>query len=361
MDFVSFDEVGVKAWDEFCIKSDNAWFRHTSTWIDYSLNMRFEKKGTQNLTFGIKENNKLIAIVPLIKEKIYSDPETFEFGFAGINNPFPALSVCMNTKKNKNILSEIFSEIYRLAKKSKVDYAAFEISPLIPLVRQGYYFVNPLPKFGFNDTQIATHIVDLRKSENDLFASCRKGHKSDIAFALKKNPLVKVLDSQSITEKDFQRYKNIHFQAAGRQTRPEKTWNLMHEWIKKDLAVLSLYFTNENVCIAAALSIVYKAGSYYGSSCILPQYNSERGIMHLLLWETIKFLKKREVCWYETGLQYMPTLSQEVPSEKEINISLFKRGFGGVNVPYYRGEKFYSRDYFLKVQAERIHKYARFF
>lgn len=357
MEILSPPEIGSAEWDNFCGASADAWFYHTSSWIDYTLNMRFDKEKTRNLSFGIKEDNKLIAIVPLIKEEIHSDHGRYEFGFAGMNTPFPALADDIGDKKREKLIKIIFSKIDRLSKDNLIDYASFQISPLAPRSRQGFWLVNPLPHLGFNDTQIDSHIIEISKTEDELFRNCRKGHKSDIKSARKTNALVKVLDSELITENYFQLYRDIHFKSAGRQTRPERTWEIIYEWIKKDLSVLSLYFNRENECIAAALSIVYKDGAYYGSSGILPECNAEKGVMHLLLWETMMFLRNRGIRWYETGWQYTPTLSQEVPSEKEVNIALFKRGFGGVSLPYYRGEKFYSFEFMSETFKNRLGKF----
>lgn len=356
MKIIPFDQIGPSSWDDFCTASDDAWFRHTSTWINYTLNMSFEKGSTQNLSFGLMEFDKLIAIVPLIKQRGYSHSEGYTFRCAGFNTPFPAFCNSLGEKQRKKVTKQVFLEIDRLAKANQIDCTLFEISSLVPRVRQGYYAVNPMPRLGFNDTQIASHIVDLKIPETRLLAQCSKGHRSDIHFAMKTDAFVKVLDSQTVTEKDFMSYRTIHRQAAGRQTRPDKTWEIMYEWIKRDLSVLALYFVDNDRCIAALLSSVYKDGAYAQSDCTLPEYKKQKGIMHSLFWESMKFVKKKGFQWYETGFQYTPALSQTVPTQKEINIALFKRGFGGRRVPYYRGEKFYNYNYMEAMLKERVQK-----
>ena len=49
--------------------------------------------------------------------------------------------------------------------------------------------------------------------------------------------------------------------------------------------------------------------------------------------------------------QYFGPQMFEHPSVKEINISKFKRGFGGAMRPLYRGIKFYDED-LLKVEIQ---------
>jgi len=46
------------------------------------------------------------------------------------------------------------------------------------------------------------------------------------------------------------------------------------------------------------------------------------------------------------------------PTEKEIDIARFKRGFGGFTVPLFRAEKYYDKKYFLKTYQDRINKFS---
>ena len=50
-------------------------------------------------------------------------------------------------------------------------------------------------------------------------------------------------------------------------------------------------------------------------------------------------------------------LSSDFLSTKELSISKFKRGFGGFTVPIFRGEKFYDKEYSLKIYTGRIKGY----
>ncbi len=356
MEFVKYDTIGSSFWDQFCLDSDDACFYHTATNMDFTLYMHYTEENRQNLSFSVLDEKKMIAVVPLMKEVSYSDSNKHIFGFSGSYEPFPALINNISSKKRSKILKLIFSEIDRLASEHHINYASFAIPPLIPPMKNGSFRVNPLPAFGFTDTQVATHVVDLDQSEDKLLSQCRKGHKSDIKFAQKNGGNIKIFDYQSITEKEFNDYRNIHFQAAGRQTRPDKTWDIMHDWIKNKVSILVVYYSNDGKPIAGALHMIYKGRAFYGSAAVIPEYKKERGVMHSLLWETMKYLKKNNIKWFELGMQSTPTFSQEVASSKEINIALFKRGFGGINIPWYRGEKFYNYEFMEKILKDRMNQ-----
>jgi len=355
MHFALLSSLGNEAWDRFCLTSRNAWFRHTSTWIQYTLNMR--PAGTSaDLSFAAVDNGDIAAVVPLIKEAVYGRQGVSEFGFAGWNVPFPALHNEVGERHRDKIVKEVFREVERLASLHEIAYASFEVHPVHSLIDREAFSCNPLPFLGFHDTGIATHIVPLDRDEASLLRSMRKGHKSDITAGLSNGLVAEVFDSNSISDAAFDTYRRIHFNAAKRKTRPDATWDLMKLWIKSGFAVLTIVRSGDREPVAAALSLVYKDIAYYGSAGIEPEHVHDRGVMHVLIWETIKVLRSRGIRWYETGWQQTPTLSQEVPSKKEVAISLFKRGFGGVNVPYYRGEKFYHSEFMNETFRDRIQK-----
>jgi len=64
-----------------CNNSANSWFQHTNDWLNYTLAMR--ESGSDDLSFEIMENNKLVAFAPLVKEYIYEAQEKDEFSMAG--------------------------------------------------------------------------------------------------------------------------------------------------------------------------------------------------------------------------------------------------------------------------------------
>ena len=358
MEIVPFSEIGRDRWDAFCAASREAWFRHRSAWIEYTVAMR-QPGSSEDLSFGVIDGGRLVAAAPLIREAVHGRPDLSEFGFAGWNVPFPALADGLGAAHSDKIRKEIFREIDRLAQQHGIAYASFEVNPLSTLGTRDACSANPLPFFGYSATEIATHVIDLSPDEETLLRNMRKGHKSDISSARNSGWTASVLDRTNVTDRSFEVYRLIHLHAAGRQTRPERTWQLMRQWLADGFAVLGLVRKAGGEPVAAALSITDKDGAYYGSSCVEPEMEQERGIMHLLLWETMRSLKATGARWFETGWQLTPTISQEVPSRKEVNISLFKRGFGGIHVPYFRGERFYRDDYLREAYTGRALAYQR--
>ncbi len=68
MEITFYSETIAKDWDDFVMRNDNAWFWHTTDWLLYCLNSQFGVT-TVNKSFCLRENKKIVAIVPLIVEK----------------------------------------------------------------------------------------------------------------------------------------------------------------------------------------------------------------------------------------------------------------------------------------------------
>lgn len=347
----SFEEINPVQWDELCLNSATAWFQHTTHWIKYISSMRFEKDSI-NHSFGIFENKKLIAIIPLIEESIYATDKR-EISMAGFPTPFPAFSDNAGESLLKKLQKKIFEKIFNI---NDVDYMSFYVHPLTDTILNKEILVNPLPAFGFHDTTISTNILRLDRSKEELFRNIRKGHKCDINTAVKNGDKVEILDSYNFDEEKFNVYRNIHFNAAGRKTRPDETWECMENWIKDGYSILGLLKEND-VYIAGAFINTYKHKAYYQSGATLPAYEGEKGIGHLLQWEIIKYLKMNGSTHYEIGWNWYANISQEVADEKMLGISRFKAGFGADKYPLFRGEYFANKDYFKNVYKQKIENY----
>ena len=342
-------------WDSFCLKSSDAWFWHTTQWMEYTLHYRPELN-PRSESFFCLHNGRVAAICPLIVENDAAGSMASEFSYGADAVPAPAFAGDLPEKVRRAAVQATFAHIDELAEKLNIARASFRVSPLVasfwsdPLPR-----ANPLAKLGFNDISLATQVLDLAGNEQDILRQMRKGHRADIARAAGLME-VSVLDRSSITAESFERYRLLHRKAAGRVTRPLETFQMMHDWIRAGQAILCVV-TMERKDVGFSLISVYKDGAYYSSSCEDPEFN-HLPIGHLLQWRTIQWLKQHGIRQYEIGIQQFTSQFHSHTSEKERKIAFFKRGFGGQTVPFWRGEKFYDREYCLRVLRDRATQYA---
>ncbi len=162
--------------------------------------------------------------------------------------------------------------------------------------------ISPITKFllekGYKATPYYTQVIDLTKSVEELHADLRKSYKS----------LINSEEVEAIN--DITILKGMHYKARGRKTRSDETWNIQQKMIND----------GEAICLRCedSIGLFYtgKVWSYYACGV------GEK--MHPVIWSAVKhayYAKKSK--FFEMGEQVFSG------DEKLVNISKFKRGFGG--------------------------------
>lgn len=343
-------------WDKFCLESDEAWFWHTTDWLEYTLHLRPELK-SQSKSFLIMNNNIPVAICPLILNTVSEGEEEYNaFSFDRSGGMIPALGNGPAAKQRETLLKLIFSHIDELAVQHDVKICLLRFSPLAPaFYRQNQY--NYLMKFGFLNTSLNTQVLYLTDDLNQINKNIRKGHKHDIHRGEKAFE-VNVYDKNNITEEIFDRYRILHHKTAGRVTRPLITFEMMYHWILEGKAILG-GASYQGKHVAFDLINVYKDGAFYSSASDDPDVETDVPTSHVMQWRVITWLKENGFRIYEIGLQQFGAQLYDFPSEKDKTISFFKRGFGGLTAPVFSGEKFYSREFLSRVLSNRVEKFVQ--
>lgn len=339
-------------WDNFCLESDDAWFWHTSKWLEHVLNFRFDSN-SESRSFFVKKDNKIAAICPLILE----GKDGFkEFSYNLDYGPVPAFVNDLTKKEQEKIMKLVFNHMNYLAKENEVKRVRMRFAVLnssfIETRKQRY---NYLMKFDYLDNSLNTQVVDLRYSMEELRKEIRHGHDADIDRA-SKILTVEIFDHSNITKEAFDWYLLLHHGDEGRLKRKEIAFDMMYNWIKEGNAFL-IGAKKENKFVGFSYFFVFKNNAYYGSACNDPGFH-DIPIAHFLQWKAIEWMKKKEYKFYEIGWQHYDDTLQNFPTEKDKSISKFKRGFGGFTAPLFRAEKYYDKNYFLKIYDLRIKNYS---
>jgi hypothetical protein len=356
MEIVPLTSLLYKDWNEFCNHSDEAWFWHTPDWLEYILRYRPESS-PQSFSFMVQQDNEILAACPLVLEASQDKGEIIpEFAYGGDPCPLPALRNGIPERQRKKVLGVISEHIDSLARQSSVYRIRMRESPPAPSFWRSH--PRPLPdllRCGYLDISGASQVIDLSAGESDLFDAMRKGHRCDLKRS-RQMLEISVYDASNITEEMFDQYRELHQIAAGRVTRPLVTFEMMYGWVQSGLAAL-IAARHNGAIVGSALFSIYKDGAYYSSSCEHPEAR-HLPIGHATQWAAICWLKQRGIRWYEVGIQPHGMQPHGLLSPKELGISLFKRGFGGITVPYWIGEKFYCKDFYLKVTGDRQRRYV---
>lgn len=321
-------------WDDLCEKSDDAWFWHTSAWLQYSLAYRPDLSSTDKSFMIFDQDNQPLGICPLFLERAqFEGQEIYEFAFGGWPLPPPAFINGLSTKRKEELSKATYQHIDMLAAEHGVSRSLIRISPLTP------NSFNSLMKYGYLDISLNTQLIDCSAPLETIKKGLRKGHISDLKRALKASKIT-VVDKTNITEEIFRNYEELHIKASGRRTRPQSTFDMMLAMIRRGNAIL-VTAQHNNAYVGHSMVIVYKTRAYYASAATDPDYDSFP-LSHAMQWLAIEWLHERGYDLYEIGLQRYGNQIHDTPTAKELQIAHFKRGFGGQTVPLFTGEKFFN-------------------
>jgi hypothetical protein len=271
-----------------------------------------------------------------------NDPDTrrHTFSAAGDGCLNPALLAGLTQRQRLDALRAMFDHIDALAVAASVISATVRVSPLA--ADFNVYlpdFLAATTRAGYVDRSLCSQVIDLCQASELILSGMTKGHRSDVRKGRTRMD-VDVLDRSSMTHGDFAAYQEMHAKAAGRVTRPRKTFDLMEKWVAEGESAL-VRACLDGVDAGFAFILVDRGAAYYASAANNPDVHNEP-VGHVIQAAAIDWLKRRGIDRYELGQQVFGPLPYLEPSLKELAIARFKRGFGGALAPLVIRHKTYS-------------------
>lgn len=351
MRIIPFRDEDARRWDEFCLAQNQAWFWHTSYRMRHALGCSFTIK-SENRSFWIEDSGRMAALVPLTVDE-HREPGGTALccmSYGGGMVPAPVVDAPLGSPRARRLLKLAFAEIDRIAAERGVRVLRMRLA-LSPSFAARLPCHNFLLKHGFLDVSLNTQILPLDWPERELLAGLESNHQRAVKKA---QGLIEVIlhDRESLAPEAFAAFQKFYFKAAGKVTRPPITFELLHGYLRSGLAVLGeARHGGHGVGYAAA--ILYKDAAYY----LMGAGDAEFDLCptaHLIHWEILRYLRGKGTRFYELGIQQYGPALHDAPSPKELNISRFKRGFGGLAVPAFMAERYYDREHFRAVFRERL-------
>ncbi|MCH7541167.1 peptidoglycan bridge formation glycyltransferase FemA/FemB family protein [Patescibacteria group bacterium] len=187
-----------------------------------------------------------------------------------------------------------------------------------------------LNNYGFTQDRWAlsptrTIKINLTKSEEGLLKDLEKDTRYSVRLAIRRGVRVRQTD-------DFEEFKKMYYDTAKRKKfwpakkEIETLWKIFHKG--KSAAILTAYYNNE--AVASTLLLYHGTSGHYQHAASI---EGHRDIMapYLLLWEAMKFLKKKGCRVLDLEGIYDPRIRS---TRNWKGFTLFKRGFGGEEIEY---------------------------
>lgn len=307
------------------------WYR------EYSLHY-LKNTIKKDLSFIIVLKDQPIAYVPLYLEEINGK---LQFSYADSYLKAPLINNQLEKKQNKKAQQLTIKMIDQLAKEYSVTKYLTAIDPVSQI--NEHFFSNWLTKYNFLDTSAQTQIIDLKKLPTELWLEVRKSYRPLINKAKQCYQLC-IWDYKNAEWEMHEQYRMLHHKAAGRITRPLETFALQFEQMKRDESILiGLRWQEKWIAFSAFWHLNNHA--FYASTADDPEAMAlPAPIGPLIIWQAIEYYKNRNFHFLETGLQQHGPQLLDFPSQKDINISGFKRALGGNTHAIFRGIKYYCKE-----------------
>jgi ribosomal-protein-alanine N-acetyltransferase len=171
-------------------------------------------------------------------------------------------------------------------------------------------------------------VVDLNEDEASLWRGLSKSCQWGVNWG-RKNLLVKIAD-ETTNDWALQELRRLHFEAAGLKTRNDATWDLQKEMLASNEAFIVTGAMDGKVVSASLFQ--QSAGHCYYAVSATDRHLFEKPISHVLIWEALKHAKGLGCSHLALGSQVWANSHWHLksPTQKEVNISKFKRSFGGI-------------------------------
>lgn len=284
-------------------------------------------------SFVVVNSDDVVALVPLYR--FIGENGVIEYRYGGEYLRAPLIGCDTTSKRYRETAKFVFDHIEFLANEHHVMSHRAMIEGVELL--EGRHYCNYLTGFGYVDESTICQLIDTSRSEKDLWADVRKSYRPLINRA-QGNYDCELITSDNFDVQKCEEYRFLHFKATGRQTRSIKSFQLMYAMVKDGLGFIVLVRDKSGKTVAS--HFFYRSGIYclYASSAIDGDLPPNSGIGHLGLWRGIMAARNLGYRYVDMG-QLSLTAN---PSEKEQNIALFKKGFGGHTVTVFRGTKIFQ-------------------
>ncbi|MDA7623062.1 hypothetical protein N8645_00870 [bacterium] len=187
-------------------------------------------------------------------------------------------------------------------------------------VSMSSWHINALKNGAFTIPSYEAYI-DLEDELSDIFGSFRKSYRPLIRNNL--NIWKTVIVTSGDEEHHWEEFRKIHFEAAGRLTRSDKSWELNKRSVSNNQAFLVMQYNTVGRIVGGSLFQITDDDAYYGVGAYARDlFNKPIG--HIAQYRAIEEMKQRRIKRYRIGQCYF---NEHNVVEKELSISKFKSGF----------------------------------
>ncbi len=190
------------------------------------------------------------------------------------------------------------------------------------------YYIHPLTEMGYDITTWYTSILDLQKSEGELWNNLNKKTRNRVKKAMKSGVSVVGENASSVTDY-YEMIKETFVRAGVANILPMRFYESILENLKPKKMVKMLIAEYDDKPISGAIFLCYKDIVYHWHGASHREY-SNLAPNNLIQWEIIKWANKNGYKYYDLV---------RIEPDRLPGIAAFKMGWGGDTVEFYYSVK----------------------
>lgn len=316
LQIVSRFEIAAAEWDAIVKGSPYGWVFSLYGWQEMILAV--SQWGFEDFSFGLRENGKLLAVVPLQFNSRNGRMSSSAWGGSG-----PVLDGSLAEKKRQRILQMALDQCVAFGRKSNATHFDFSVSPVTRSAIASAWGVNPFVFCGLEDLSILSHVIDLAPDEDALWAGLSADARRQVRIAREQGYTVE----RARWDECVDHYYSLHcetYRRTGVNPHPRDYFaGIAAHIAPAGHSVLWRVRSSEGETIAYHNAAWFGVGGYYHTGCSAVKA-SELGASYLLFWEAMLGAKKAGIRWYDCG-----AIFPNSEDAKQQGLTTFKTKFGG--------------------------------
>lgn len=317
-------EVSADKWDAVVCNSPDGWVFGLYGWQE--LILAVQRWQLQDFSFALRENARLVAVVPLQFSPLSGIVASSGWGGTG-----PIIDGGLSDKARQRVMEAAVDYCIGVAKQCGARSLEIALSGVTKTSINAPWGVNPLIPYGFEDKSGLTQVIQLGKEEDELWRELSESSRRKIKKALKNGYHVEKVN----WEKYLDFYYEIHvenYNRTGVHAHPfEYFKGISEETFVSGNSVLFAAFGADGVPVAFQNDARFGIGAFFHTGCARSAVLAS-GVNYLLKWEAIKSARNNGFQWYEVGWIFPHTDVQKLRG-----LTDHKTRFGGQPHRLFRG------------------------
>jgi hypothetical protein len=303
-------------WDALVRASDDGWPFALSGW--QRLILAVEPWALVDRSFFVTQEDRMVAVMPL-----QFDPASKVVASSGWGGCGPVVASGLSLKQRARVLDAAFGHAARIATELGARRLEFWLSPVTRTSIDARWGVNPFVFFGLDDASGLSQVIDLRRSEEELWRDVSETARHTIrraregGFVVEEAAWPEMVDEyyamhiDTYTRTGVSPHPKAYFEGIAREMWPAKHSVL---WVVRDRHGRIVGFHN---------ALWFRNGAFYHTACST-RVALDGGANYLLFWHALLGAKTAGIRWYDCG-----EIAPGQATGKRHGLTTFKTRFGG--------------------------------